>query len=99
MTQVTPDQIYELLATVGDPCAIETTNASVVDMGVITDITCDGPIPVITVSPTTGLCPHSMLMVANVKKAVLDSGLVDDVSVELAFGKPTRPRTTPLTES
>lgn len=84
----TPDQIYDVLKSVADPCAIEhlTQETSVVALGVIADVRCEDGTAVIRVAPTTGLCPHTAVMVSTVKQAVLDSGLVEDVTVELALG-------------
>lgn len=81
---VTPQQIYEVLDAVADPCAIH-AGTSVVQLGVISDVVCDLGETIIRIAPTTGLCPHTALMIANVKRAVVDSGLVDDVKVELAL--------------
>jgi ring-1,2-phenylacetyl-CoA epoxidase subunit PaaD len=78
-------KVWDALATVPDP---EIPAVSVVDMGMIRDVTIDGGTASVTVLPTFTGCPALPIIKQDVRSAVAGVEGVDDVKVAISFSPP-----------
>ena len=77
------EQILEWLADVPDP---EIPVLSIMDLGIVRDVECDGGI-VVSLSPTYSGCPATEVIEASVIAALEDRGVVD-VAVKRVLSQP-----------
>lgn len=74
--------VTNVLRSVADPCG-SASGLSVVDMGIIHSISRVGDTVYIKIKPTTGLCPHTAVMMAEIKSAIIGCGLAQSVEVDI----------------
>ncbi len=78
------ERIWSALESVKDP---EIPLISVVELGIIADVSTDGPAVVVKMTPTFAGCPALDLLREQITRAVAAAGF-DDVRVEVVFDPP-----------
>lgn len=75
---VTTEQIWAWLETVPDP---EIPVISVVDLGVVRDVQCDGQNATVTITPTYSGCPAMAVISEDIEQALVKQG-IQQVKIE-----------------
>ena len=83
-SQTLNDLIWEALETVQDP----ELPVTVIDLGLIDDVTVDGGRVHVTMIPTFSACPAIDVMRQDIRKTLLNLPGVHSVEVELSFAEP-----------
>ncbi len=83
MATVSREQILEWLADVPDP---EIPVVSIIDLGIVRDVQCNGGV-VVSLAPTYSGCPATEVIEANVVAALQEQGIVD-VSIKRVLSPP-----------
>ena len=83
MAVVSREQVLEWLADVPDP---EIPVVSIVDLGIVRDVQCNGRV-VVSLAPTYSGCPATEVIEANVFAALQEHG-IDDVSIKRVLSPP-----------
>ena len=83
MAAVSREQVLEWLADVPDP---EIPVVSIMDLGIVRDVQCNGHV-VVSLAPTYSGCPATEVIEANVVAALQERGIVD-VSIKRVLAPP-----------
>jgi len=83
MAAVSREQVLEWLADVPDP---EIPVVSIMDLGIVRDVQCNGRV-VVSLAPTYSGCPATEAIEANVVAALQERGIVD-VSIKRVLSPP-----------
>jgi len=83
MATVSREQVLEWLADVPDP---EIPVVSIMDLGIVRDVQCNGRV-VVSLAPTYSGCPATEAIEANVVAALQERGIVD-VSIKRVLSPP-----------
>ncbi len=83
MATVSREQVLEWLADVPDP---EIPVVSIMDLGIVRDVQCNGHV-VVSLAPTYSGCPATEAIEANVVAALQERGIVD-VSIKRVLAPP-----------
>ncbi len=83
MATVSREQILEWLADVPDP---EIPVVSIIDLGIVRDVQCNGQV-VVSLAPTYSGCPATEVIEANVVAALQERGIVD-VTIKRVLSPP-----------
>ena len=83
MTAVSREQVLEWLADVPDP---EIPVVSIMDLGIVRDVQCNGHV-VVSLAPTYSGCPATEVIEASVVAALQERGIVD-VSIKRVLSPP-----------
>jgi len=83
MATVSREQVLEWLADVPDP---EIPVVSIMDLGIVRDVQCNGSV-VVSLAPTYSGCPATEAIEANVVAALQERGIVD-VSIKRVLSPP-----------
>ena len=83
MAAVSREQVLEWLADVPDP---EIPVVSIMDLGIVRDVQCNGHV-VVSLAPTYSGCPATEAIEANVVAALQERGIID-VSIKRVLSPP-----------
>ena len=83
MAAVSREQVLEWLADVPDP---EIPVVSIMDLGIVRDVQCNGCV-VVSLAPTYSGCPATEVIEANVVAALQERGIID-VSIKRVLSPP-----------
>jgi len=84
MNEITAGKVYEWLAEVKDP---EIPVLSLIDLGVITEVSVEGSHVSLEMTPTFVGCPALDMMQTGIREVLQKNG-IDDVSIEVSYKKP-----------
>lgn len=85
MTTVSPDQVFEAMRAVPEPCSIAMSRPrDIVDMGLVESVRVDGGTAEVCLVLTDPSCVHFAAMRSYITDTLLDIDGIDDVTVTMS---------------